>query len=388
MLAAVAIALGAVAAILVLLYHGVAIWFAYRMPRLDPDPPPAPGVPPLPSVRVILAARNEADAIDRTLDSLLAQDIPLPAIVAVDGGSTDGTRERIDRRAPRIRRIDEPPLPPGWVGKSWALHVGAQGATEDWLLFLDADVGLHPAAVRTALAWAVRERADLASLATRVEMVGPWERIVLPLYIQLILTHLRAPDVNRPDSTAAMANGQFLLVRREAYAAIGGHEAIREQIVEDVALAQRARAAGMTLRVAWAPELVSTRMYRDRAEMAEGILKTVHGTSYSRIRQLGRLVGLIGLFWLPLGLLPLGVALGSPVLAALGGLLWIALFGKHAAFARAVGARARDGLAFPVAVGFYVVLLARSIARGGAGGTVRWKGRDYRLRPPGERATR
>ncbi|MGI0068176.1 MAG: hypothetical protein ACREB9_07180, partial [Thermoplasmata archaeon] len=130
----------------------------------------------------------------------------------------------------------------------------------------------------------------------------------------------------------------------------------------------------------WAPELAQTRMYRSRSEISEGILKTVHGTRYSTAVQLGRIVGLVGLFWLPLGLLPLGLVVANPLLIGMGIFVYLALFGKHVAFARSIGAPAVYGLLYPVAVAFFVVLLTRSIRRGARGRPVAWKGREYSLR--------
>jgi chlorobactene glucosyltransferase len=373
------------AAIVVLLFQGLALVLAREMPRLDPDPG-APVPAGNPTVSVVVAARNEEADLPATLDGLLAQDYPNLEVVVVDGGSRDGTPRVVDARAPRVRRLEEPALPAGWVGKNWACATGAAATRGEWLLFLDADVTLDRSAVRTAVAWAEREGASIASIAPRVEAVGFWERVVLPFYVQMVLTYFRAPHVNRARSKTAMANGQFWLTRRREYEALGGHAAVRGAVLEDVALARRAREAGRSLRIAWAPALASTRMYRDRHEMFEGILKNVHGTEFSGPRQLGFLAGLIGLFWLPLGLLPLGVAVGSLALVAVGGLLVVALFGKHAAFARAVGTPARYGLLFPVAVGFYVAVVATSLMRGWRGKPVRWKGRQYPLdaQPPRE----
>ena len=372
----VAVAIGAV---LVLLYQGAALWFAREMPRLDPAPP-ATEPPAGPSVSVVIAARDEEADLPATLDCLLAQDEPALEVVVVEGGSRDRTAEVIDARAPRVRRIDEPPLPSGWVGKNWACWNGARATSGPWLLFLDADVRLHPAALSTALAWAQRERAALATIAPRLEMVGFWERLVLPFYVQMVLTYFRAPHVNRPRSRSAMANGQFWLVRRRDYDALGGHEAVRGKIVEDVAIAQRFRAAGLPLRLAWAPELATTRMYRHRHELYEGVVRSVHGTSFSVPRQAGFVAGLVGFFWLPLAVLPVGLAVGSLPLAGIGAVLYVALFGKHVAFARAVGAPARYGLLFPLAVGVYVAALLTTIARGGRGDAVAWKGRAYPAR--------
>jgi chlorobactene glucosyltransferase len=376
--AVLAIVLGS---LLVLAFQGVAIVFAYSMPRLGPAPPgPAPSA----RVTVIVAARNEELDLPTTLDGLLAQDYPNLEIVVVDGGSTDGTRAVIDARGPRVRRIDEAPLPPGWVGKNWACWAGAQATAGEWLLFLDADVATHPAAVRSVVAWAESERADVASIAPTVEMVGFWEKVVLPFYIQAVLTYFRAPRVNRDSSSAAIANGQFYLVRRAAYDRVGGHAAIRSYVLEDIALARRFRTDGARLRMANAPELARTRMYRNRSEMFEGLLKNVHGSEFSAPRVASFLVGLVTLFLLPLAVLPVGWLTGSLVLIGVGAFLWIALFGKHVGFARGVGAPAAYGLLYPVAVGYYLVLVSTSLVRGIRGQPVRWKGRSYELLDPGD----
>ncbi len=382
MMALWAVALLLLLAVLVLLYHGAAILFAYQMPRLEPTTIVEGPVEGIPELSIVIAARDEAVDLPGTLDDLLAQDRAPAEIVVVDGGSTDGTGTVIDARAPRVRRIDEPPLPDGWVGKSWACWNGARATRGEWILFMDADVRTHPSAVRTVLDWAQREGADLASIGTRIEMRSFWERVVLPFYIQMVLVHLRSPRVNRPGSTAAMANGQFLLVRRDAYEGLGGHEAIRTAVLEDVALAQRFRAAGRVLRVAWAPDLASTRMYRTREEMFDGLLKTVHGVQYSTRVQFGRVVGMIALFLVPLGLLPFGWAVGSGALIAMGAFLWVALFGKHIAFDHAVGAPAAYGGLYPLSVAYYLAVLVTSIARGSSGRPVYWKGRAYGIRPP------
>jgi chlorobactene glucosyltransferase len=363
----------------VLLYQGFAIVLAAEMPRLDPDPPEAVARRRA-SVSVVIAARNEEEDLPGTLDALLAQDYPDLEVVVVEDGSTDRTAAVIDARAPRVRRIDPPALPDGWVGKNWACWTGAHATDGEWLLFLDADVRTHPAAVRTTMDWAEREGADLATIGPRVEMKGFWERVVLPFYVQMVLTYFRAPHVNRPNSRAALANGQYWLVRRTTYEALGGHAAVAPIMLEDVAIARRFRDAGRRIRMAWAPSLASTRMYRDRHELFEGLLKNVHGARYSTLRQVGFLAGLFGFFLLPLGLLPLGLGLGNVALTALGGVLYLALFGKHVAFARAVGGSAAYGLLYPVAVAFYLVLVGTSLARGVRKQPVVWKGRNYSVR--------
>ncbi len=364
-------------ALIVLMFHGWVLWLASRMPSV---PGTMQLTPPI-GVRVsaIVPARNEEEDLGPCLDGLLGQEYALSEIIVVDGDSEDRTREVAQARAPRVRLVTAPPLPEGWVGKNWACHIGASAAQGDYLLFTDSDVRYQPRAIGAALAWGEAERADLTTLAPRIETIGFWERAVLPLFTQFVLTYFRTPSVNRDSSSAAAALGPFLLIRRSAYERVGGHAAIRGAVLEDIALAKRLRQAGLRIRIGWAPDLLVTRMYRDRSEMSEGILKNLHGVRVSAWRQVGFLSALVGLFWLPLLALPLGLWSGSLLMTGIGVVLWIALFGKQALFTRAARGRARDGLWFPIAVGYYVVLVIRSIRRGMSHRTIVWKGRSYPL---------
>ena len=367
-----------VAGVLAIAAQGFAVVLAARMPRLDPAQAPGFGV--WPKVSVIVAARNEETDLPGCLDDLLRQDYPDLEVLVVDGGSTDRTREIALARAPRVRLLEEPPLPEGWVGKNWACDVGYRAATGDYLLFTDADVRYHPTAVHATVAWARTEDAALTTLAPRIEMVGFWEKVVLPFYVQMVLTYFRTPRVNREDSSAAMANGQYSLVRRRDYDAVGGHAAVRGAVLEDVALARRFRSAGSRLRVAWAPDLLSTRMYRDRHEMFEGLVKNIHDTEFSAARQAGLLLGVALVFLAPLALFPLGLFLGSLPLIGLGLAVYLLFFVKHALFAHGVRGSPAYGLMFPVAAAYYLVLLATSLVRGIVGRPVAWKGRTYAIR--------
>ena len=374
MLSTLVVVLILVASVVVLLYQGAALGLAAQMESLGPGaaPPPDP-----PRVAVVIAARNEEADLPATLDGLIGQTYAPAEIVVVDGGSTDRTREVIDARAPRVRRIDEPPLPPGWVGKNWGCATGAQATTSEWLLFLDADVRLEPGAVAALMDRARATGSDLLTVAPKVEMVGFWERVVLPFMVQLILLYFRAPRMSRPNSRAALVNGQCYLIRRSVYESVGGHLAIRGYVLEDIALARNLKAARARMRVVWAPELATTRMYRDRHEMFEGLLKNIHGLRYSAARQTGFLAGVVGFYYLPLMVLPLGLLAGNLPLIGMGGFLWVALFGKHVGFARAVGAPAAYGLLYPLSAGFYVALLTASLVDGSRGRPIRWKGRLY-----------
>ncbi len=377
MLSLIIVVLLFIAGVIVVLYQGAALVLAARMRKIG-----AEAAPPFPNghrVSVVIAARNEERDLGPCLDGLLNQKYTPSEIIVVDVGSTDRTRQVASARLPRVRLIEEPPLPSGWVGKNWGCHQGAEASTGDLLLFTDSDIRYDPSVLGAAVGWAEGEHADLVSLAPRVEMVGFWENTVLPFYTQMVLTYFRASEVNRDHSKAAMANGQFFLVRRPAYRAVGGHLSVRGVVLEDVRLAQLLRKAGYRLRIGWAPELLTTRMYRDRHEMFEGLLKNIHGVRFSAWRQMAFIGGLIGFYGLPLLVLPLGLLAGSVWIVGLGAFLYVALFGKHVAFTAAARGKPHYGLLYPVAMGFYLAVVMTSIAKGISRQPITWKGRTYTL---------
>jgi chlorobactene glucosyltransferase len=379
MLPLAVVVLLAAATVLVLLYQGAAIVLAYQMLKIGPAPA-GRGERPRPKVSVVIAARNEEDQLPATLSTLERQDYPNLEILVVEEGSVDRTREVIEAHAPRVRRVEPPPLPEGWTGKNWACWNGARSTDGEWLLFLDADVRTHPSAIRTTLDWAVDERADLASLATRIETVGFWERVVMPYFAQLTLLAFRASHVNRDDSKTAMANGQFWTTPRATYFEMGGHEAVRGTVQEDVAIARRYRTARRRLRVAWAPELAITRMYRNRHEMFEGLLKNLSGPDHPSRRLAADVFGVVGFYLLPLALLPFALATGNLLLIGLGAFLYVALFGKHYFFSRSLGTPGRYGLLYPLAAGYFIALFLTAIHHHVRGVPMRWKGRAYSAR--------
>ena len=373
--------------------QGVPVLLAFWMPRLPGTPKAGPER--LPSLSVIIPARNEEGPLGACLDSLAEQDYRSSGgsleVIVVDGGSSD--RTGAIARAHRIGAtvLPEPPLPDGWVGKNWACHQGYLRSQGEYLLFLDADLVLAPPVLRRAVGQAREERTGLLSLASRIVMQGFWERVVLPLFTQFVLVYFVAPRANVDHSHRAMANGQFMLFTRECYASVGGHEAIRGTILEDVRLAQRVKGLGHRLRVYWTPDWVTTRMYADRREMWEGLLKNLHGTDFSASRQLA-LAGLVALFFL----LPLGV-LGTSLAGALApvwGIFSAVLVGitavKQVGFQRTLegGGSGVYGLLYPVAAVFYLGLFSASLSRGLRGREVTWKGRAYPLDPVGPEAPR
>jgi len=235
-----------------------------------------------PSLSIVVPARDEELNVERCVRSLLAQTLRDVEIIVVDDRSEDRTPAILAALAAgdaRLRVVRGEPLPPGWAGKPWALAQGARLARGAWLLFTDADTAHAPYACASALAYARDRGADALSLNTFQEL-GTWgERAVLPTLLGFVVfasgSLAELNDPARPDR--ALANGQYLLVSRAAYDAIGGHDAVRAEIVEDVALARRLKADGrFRLRLADGERLVRVRMYRSLRELWDGFTKNVY----------------------------------------------------------------------------------------------------------------
>ena len=215
---------------------------------------PDPAAPPI-DVRVVIPARDEADVIAGCVASVIGQ---ATEVVVVDDGSADGTGELAAAAGARVVRLDDD-LPPGWMGKPRACLAGTDGATTEWLAFVDADVVVQPSALSTMAA---------ATTATSVSIVGGldcrtfWERLLLP-ELGLALAQSGFPD--------DFASGQCLLVRRDAYEAVGGHghPAVRGSVIDDRDLARAL--GGHDARLA--PKLMQARMYRDLAGIRSGLVK-------------------------------------------------------------------------------------------------------------------
>jgi len=253
-------------------------------------------------VSVIVPARNEAANIERLVRSLAAQS-GVRELLVVDDQSQDGTREILEglkTGAPLLRILSVESLPEGWLGKNHALALGAREAAGDWLLFTDADTEHLPGSLAATLEIAEREGAGLFSLSPGQLTPTWWERAVIPLVYVNLARLYRFEEVSDPASPAAAANGQYLLIRRAVYERVGGHEAIRNQVLEDVELAKRVKAAGGKLVFLPGAKWVRTRMYRTFAEMWRGWTKNLfllYGQSLAKI--LKALAGLFAADMLP-----------------------------------------------------------------------------------------
>jgi chlorobactene glucosyltransferase len=248
---------------------------ARRKPSLTDLAPAADGL-----VSVIIPARNEAGNIATVLDSVARSEYPELEILVVDDRSTDETAAIVARHAarePRLRLIAGEPLPPGWYGKPWACVQGARAARGRHLLFIDADTRHHPTLIGRAIAGLVTEKPGLLTVAPRQLCLTFWERVVMPQIWLLLGVRYHPGRVNRATrSRDIIANGQFILMSRPTYDAIGTHAAVRGEVAEDLALAQVAHEHGQRIWFVFAETLMETRMYDGLAAMIEGWSKNVY----------------------------------------------------------------------------------------------------------------
>jgi glycosyltransferase involved in cell wall biosynthesis len=247
-------------------------WDNYRRwPRL----PEVPATEPLPTVSVIVPARDEAENLMRLLPSLLCLEPGPTEILVVDDRSRDRTAAIASGFGVRVLASTEPPA--GWSGKNWACQLGSRAARGEWLLFTDADTWHAPESLGLALKSAIADRADLLSVLTGQECRSLWERLLLPFAYSHYFAAGGPTWANDDRARSALANGQYLLVRRAAYDRVGGHAAVRGSLGEDVDFARLLRRAGGRVRVYRAERLVRVRMYSSLAEIQTGFRKYMAG---------------------------------------------------------------------------------------------------------------
>jgi glycosyltransferase involved in cell wall biosynthesis len=333
-------------------------------------------------VTAIVPARDEERVIAACVRALARQP-EVVEIFVVNDQSTDGTADIVRglaREIPRVTLLETHEVPPGWVGKNNAVWVGAKQAHGAWLLFTDADAELvSAAAVLGALKIAQEAEAALVSFSPE-QLTGTWyEKSLIPFVYCRLAKHFSFAEVNNPASSAAAANGQFLMIRRDAYDAIGGHASVASEILEDVELAKRAKSAGYKIWFGSGKGVVRARMYRSFDAMWEGWKKNlfllIGGTAGAVWGEL-----FSGVPWVPALLLILGIKLPLALLFGVGLLL-----ARHAGYGMALSSNQ-----FPVSLILYyvpgVVLYAGVLwasYRAHARGKVDWKGREVSVGVPG-----
>jgi glycosyltransferase involved in cell wall biosynthesis len=281
-----------------------------------------------PRITAIVPARNEEAAIETCVRSVAGQP-EITQMVVVNDGSIDRTGEILARLAGEIPRLeiltmDGPPA--GWLGKNWAAWQGAQRASGHWLLFTDADAELMPGAAARALRMAGQHRAALVSFSPEQVTESWYEQALIPFVYCRLAEHFSCEGLSDPGSAEAAANGQFLMIRADAYQAIGGHKAVKSDVLEDVALAKRVKGVGCRVWFGSGAGVVRVRMYRSFSAMWEGWRKNLYllvgGSRDGVARELRRVVP-----WIALVLVVIGAKIPAALAVGLG-----LLVGRHAAY--------------------------------------------------------
>ncbi|MGH9315523.1 MAG: glycosyltransferase, partial [Thermoanaerobaculia bacterium] len=295
----------------------------WTIPRLSGVRPATEG---LPRVSIIIPARNEERSVEAAVRSHLAQRYPDFEVMVVDDRSSDRTGEivaRIAREDPRLTIVAGTEPPPGWLGKPHALHRGAQVASGGLFLFADADVVYHPESLGQAVTLLEERRIDLLAVMPRIEAEGFWENVLMPLLPGAV--YLGAGfllNFDRPRWIAA-GSGAGNLIRRTVYEALGGHEPLKNSVIDDVRLALNARQAGHRTRAVRAEDRISVRMYRGFREVCDGFTKNIAyvfqgplGLAFAGLTGVTLLIGLAPALTLAAVLLGAPVARADIVLAA------------------------------------------------------------------------
>jgi glycosyltransferase involved in cell wall biosynthesis len=324
-----------------------------------------------PEISVIIPARNEEASLGACLESLVSQSGVEFEIIVVNDHSTERTGE-IAASFPGVRVIEAGVLPQGWTGKNNAVTCGAREARGEWLLFTDADTVHLPGSLARALGEAKDHKAEMLSYSPEQIAVTFWEMAILPVVFAELARQYPPAKVSDPASPIAAANGQFILIRRETYDAIGGHAGGAGDILEDVTLARRVKASGRKIRFRYAADAVRTRMYRNFAQLREGWTKNL-ALLFPR-------PGWLALKTLFMWLLPwilvvakLAKVLDDPRWNAIFTGCFVLLFLK---LLRANFGTERTVLAGLFGMPMFTYLLIRS-KRMHEKGTVAWKGRTY-----------
>ncbi len=241
----------------------------------------AEGTEPLPTVTVLVAAKDEEANIRHCVEGLLKQNYPSLEIIAVNDRSADRTAAILDELAAgdeRLRVVHVGELPPGWFGKNHAMHLGVQQATGEFLCFTDADCRFHsPHLVQAAVRFALRKGVGFLSVLPMLEAETFWERVVQPPAGGIMVFWYPPEKVNDPDSSRAYANGAFMLLARSTYDALGGHTRVAETLNEDMHFARIAKREGQRLFVLRGGGMYSVRMYVGLKQIWRGWSRIFYG---------------------------------------------------------------------------------------------------------------
>ena len=384
---------------------GVAIYWTailfrlFRVSRMTPYLRDGLEHPPVDDlVSVIVPAHNEADVIATLARSILEQHEAHIELIVVLDRCTDNTRSILESAAngdSRLRIIENNECPSDWAGKCNAARIGAEAAQGKWLLFTDADVQFDPQVVRAGVAISKANGLGLLSAYTSLTATKWWEWVVQPVAAVSLVRQYPIDRVNDPKNPRSFANGQFMLFDAQVYTGIGGHECVREDLLEDISFARHVHAAKSSIMVVASEHMLITKMYASLESLLEGWKRIFIESSRrnsSKLRQYGIRVLASGMSS-PCGIL--GIVIGSFTISSgftFAGAISIGCgiyaLGSHlitlAAIYKISGFPMLGIFSWPLGSMFIAQVLfaaGRDIERGHP---IRWGGREYRFGPDGK----
>lgn len=351
----------------------IAGWAVMARPRAVPVPATNASIPET-KISIIIPARNEEENLAILLPSIKAQSIAPHEVIVVDDQSTDGTTSVAEKHDATV--VSGQPLPDDWYGKPWACHQGAQNASGEWFLFLDADTEFEPGALS--------KLGHLTRDSESVHSIGPWHRVehayeqLSSIFNVVMVLGMNAFTLKGNDAEKVGLFGQSMLISREQYDAVGGHGKVRREVLENFALSRFLSEAGFRCRCYLGKGTLKMRMFSGGyGDLVAGWSKGfVSGAGYTpRSAMIGVSCWLSALIMMTISLtfLPIAspqVATVIAILYALGALQSVYLF-------RLVGGFwILGGLFFPIALIFYQSTFFRALLRKRSGETVKWKDRE------------
>jgi glycosyltransferase involved in cell wall biosynthesis len=332
---------------------------------------------------VIIPARDEQLDLGQTLQSVLNQEDVDLEIIVVNDHSTDQTATIANLAVdadPRVKVIHDPELCPGWLGKCNAMQRGASLSSGDVLLFMDADITHHPRCFVTALAEMERHQLDFLSLFPRMRCISLWENAILPALsggIALFAT----PGIERPDSPDALAAGAFLMVKASVFHAVGGFEAIKHEMLDDVALAKLLKRNGHKVGFRLAPDFLSVRLYKGNHHAFWGMTKNVLEGLGGRLWLAPAVILLpIFVFWTPLYCALAGAIEGNRALVTIAVCTYALQYAIIWSGRNLFEFRPAKALLFPLVAIPVLCCMVRALYLYSLKGAVEWRGRTIRVR--------